>query len=101
MKAVRKKFSLEFEQKAVEQVKNGQHIAQVSRQLDVAVSTIERWIKEDREGVLAASFSPSKGRYPMDLPSLRSLQREIDDLKRLWGGKELEISRLRKRTGGK
>ncbi|WP_149453349.1 transposase [Pasteuria penetrans] len=32
MKTVRKKFSLEFKQKAVEQVKNEQHIAQVSRQ---------------------------------------------------------------------
>ncbi|WP_187820612.1 transposase [Pasteuria penetrans] len=50
---VRRKFSLEFKQRAIEQVRGGQHVVQVSRQHDLAVSTINRWIKEDREGVLA------------------------------------------------
>ncbi|WP_149452804.1 transposase [Pasteuria penetrans] len=49
MKAARKKFSLEFKQKAVDQVKSEQHIAQVSRQCDVAISTISRWVKEERQ----------------------------------------------------
>ncbi|WP_187820273.1 hypothetical protein [Pasteuria penetrans] len=38
---------------------------------------------------------------PVDLPSLRSLQGGIDDIKRLLGSKELEISRLGEKTGGK
>ncbi|WP_187820810.1 transposase [Pasteuria penetrans] len=101
MKAARKKFSLEFKQKAVDQVKSGQHIAQVSRQCDVAISTINRWVKEEREGVLVGSFSSPRGHRQMDSPSLRSLQKEIDDLKRLLGSKELEISRLKERMGGK
>ncbi|WP_149454360.1 transposase [Pasteuria penetrans] len=100
MKTIRKKCSLEFKQKAGEQVKNGQHIAQISRQCDVAVSTIRRWVKEDREGVLSVSFPPSRSRYPMDLLSPRSLQGEIDDLKRLLGNRKLKISRLREKTGG-
>ncbi|WP_149452652.1 transposase [Pasteuria penetrans] len=97
----RRKFSLEFKQRAIEQVRGGQHVVQVSRQHDLAVSTINRWIKEDREGVLASSFSSSKGHRTMDSSSLRSLQKEIDDLKRLLGSKELEISRWRERMGGK
>ncbi|WP_149452870.1 transposase [Pasteuria penetrans] len=60
----RGKFSLEFKQRAIEQVRDGQHVVQVSRQHDFAVSTMNRWIKGDREGILASSFSPSKGHRP-------------------------------------
>ncbi|WP_149454315.1 transposase [Pasteuria penetrans] len=36
----RRKFSLEFKQRTIEQVRSEQHVVQVSRQHDLAVSTI-------------------------------------------------------------
>ncbi|WP_149453910.1 transposase [Pasteuria penetrans] len=81
MKTVRKKFSLEFKQRAVEKVKNGHHIAQISRQYDIAVSTINRWVKEDRKGLLAISFSPGIALWIREVtPRIFSLGRPLRTL---------------------
>ncbi|WP_149453950.1 transposase [Pasteuria penetrans] len=46
----REKFSLEFKQRTIEQIGDGHHVVQVSRQHDIAVSTTNCWIKGEPQG---------------------------------------------------
>jgi transposase len=76
-----RKFDLEFKMNAVSLATDqGLTVKQVSQDLGVGLSTLERWISEYRQHG-AAAF-PGKGHLRPDDDKLRSLERENETLRR-------------------
>jgi transposase len=76
-----RKYDLEFKINAVRLVLDeGLKVTQVSTDLGIGLSTLERWISEHKQHG-AAAF-PGKGKQRPDDEKLRKLERENEILKR-------------------
>ena len=76
-----RKYDLEFKINAVRlATEQGLTVKQVSQDLGVGLSTLERWITEHRKHGTAAF--PGKGHLRPDDGKLRSLERENEILRR-------------------
>ena len=76
-----RRYDLEFKINAVRLViEEGLTVNQASHDLGVGLSTLERWISEHKQHG-AAAF-PGKGRLRPDDAKLKSMEREIEVLRR-------------------
>jgi transposase len=78
----KRKFDKEFKLNAVKLVKTqGLSVSQVSRDLGIGLSTLQRWVREIKHYGQRDAF-PGSGKLTADDEKMRRLERENDVLKR-------------------
>ena len=74
---VRRSFTPEFKRDAVRLVKQGKSVTEVARDLGIARSLLQYWIREQR-GEQETIASP-RGKLPSDSERIRQLEKDLRD----------------------
>lgn len=76
----KRKFDKEFKLNAVKLVKQGLTITQVSQDLGIGLSTLQRWVREIK--LHGSDAFPSSGKLHVKDEQVRQLRRESEILRR-------------------
>jgi transposase len=74
---VRRSFTPEFKQDAIRLVKQGKSATEVARDLGIARSLLQYWIREQRGE--SERTSSSREKLPSDAERIRQLEKELRD----------------------
>ncbi|MDM5186112.1 transposase [Bacillus sp. DX4.1] len=88
----RRKHSAEFKQQVVQEVIDTGNRALVARRYELSPNLVSKWVKAFQESRSLNTSSVQEGVSPSEL---KQLEAENDQLKKLLGEKDLEISILR------
>lgn len=91
------RYSKEFKEMVLEEVKQGANVAQVARKHELSPKTVYNWISRAKHKDWEATEPAAKktSQYIPKPQEFKQLETENERLKRLLGDKDLEIAILR------